>query len=116
MLSKEARFMLKIVKDTPEKKIGYLDFKKQTGWDYDSVKSAGNQLVTNGLATEKYHSPIPGNSILWGIVLTGEGRNSRKYFWAKIANFLFKSIAVPIIIAFFTALITAYVTTRIISG
>lgn len=116
MLSKEARFMLQTAKAASEKKIGYLDFTKRMNWDYDRIKSAGNQLIANGLATEKYHSPIPGNPVLWGIVLTEEGRNSRKYFWIRITNFLFKSIAVPIIVAFFTALITAYVTTKIISG
>lgn len=108
MLSKKAHFMLKTAKSTPEKKIGYLDFKKKTNWDYDSIKSAGNQLVERGLATEKYYSPIPGNSVLWGIVLSEEGRNSKKYFWFRIADFILKSVAVPMAVSVATTLATLW--------
>lgn len=110
MLSKEAHTILKVAKDNPEKKIAYLELKERLNWDYDKVKSAGNQLVDKGLAVEKYYSPMPGSSVLWGIVLTEEGRNSKQYFWANVGNFLFKSIAVPIVVAIVTAIVTTLIT------
>lgn len=117
MLSKNARRIFEIAKSSEGEKISYIGLEKQLGWDFDKVQSAANQLIEAGLADNKYYSPLPGRGeILWGIVLTEEGRNSRAYFWAKVGAFLFKSIAVPIFVAFATALITAYITARIVVG
>ena len=116
MLSKNARTILKIAKSSEEQKVAYLELKAQLSWDFDKVKSAGDQLISAGLASEKYYSPIPGQRVLWGVVLTEKGRNSRKYFWVSVGEFLFKSIAVPIVVAFITALITAIVTMKVVQG
>lgn len=110
MLSKDAHMVLKIAKRTSEKKIAYLELKKQLNWDFDRIKSAGNQLIKFGLASEKYYSPVPGSNVLWGIVLTEEGRNSTKNFLARIGSFLLKSVAVPIVVAVITAAITTLIT------
>lgn len=108
MLSKEARTVLKAAKGNPEKKIAYLELKERLNWDYDKVKSAGNQLIDKGLAVEKYYSPMPGRSVLWGIVLSEEGRNSKKYFWFRIADFILKSVAVPMAVSVATTLATLW--------
>ena len=112
MLSKNARKVLKIAKKTTKKAISYADLVKKLGLDFGAVRSAGNQLIENELATEKYHAPTPGKEVLWGISLTEKGRNSRKYFWVGIIKFLFNSIVVPIAVS----IITTILTTRFLAG
>lgn len=114
MLSRNAKKVLVITKGTG--KSAYLDLKKQLGWEFDDVRSACLQLIEAGLAVEKDYAPMPGHRAAWGIVLTEEGRNSKKYFWAKAGAFLFKSIAVPIAVAAITAFITALITAKIVAG
>lgn len=106
MLSKDAKKLLRFAKKEDGQKVEYKRIKSEFGWDFDKVKSVVTQLVSAGLANEKYQSPMPGCRVLWGLVLTEEGRNSKKYFWARVAEFLFKSIAVPIVVAFITAILT----------
>lgn len=98
--------MLNFAKGTDDKAVSYLALKEQFNWDYDAVKSAGSLLVENGLAEEKYHRPVPGQQVLWGIVLTEKGRNSKKFFWAAVCSFLLKSVAVPIAVSFATSVLT----------
>ena len=115
MLSKNARKILKIAKKSKEKTVFYPDLKKELEWDYDAIKSACSQLIQADLADEKYHSPIPGQKVPWGIVLTERGRNSKKYFWFDVFSFLFKSIAVPIFVSIITAIITTILTTKFLA-
>lgn len=107
MLSKDAKALLRLAQKQPDKKVEYKSMKSELGWDLDKIKSVISQLVAAGLAYEKYYSPMVGSRALWGIVLTEEGRNSKLYFWTNVGKFLFKSIAVPIVVAFLTALITS---------
>lgn len=107
MLSKDAKALLHLAQKQPDKKVEYKSMKSEFGWDLDKIRSVISQLVAAGLAYEKYYSPMIGSRALWGIVLTEKGRNSKLYFWTKICEFMFKSIAVPIAVAFFTALITS---------
>lgn len=107
MLSKDAKALLHLAQKQTDKKVECQKMKTELGWDFDKIKSVISQLVAAGLAYEKYYSPMLGSRVLWGIVLTEEGRNSKLYFWTNVGNFLFKSIAVPIVVAFITALLTS---------
>ena len=82
---------------------------EQMGWNYEKAKSVGNQLIAQGFAREKHTYPMPGATLFSGVVLTEEGRYSRTYFWSKVGSFLFKSIAVPIVVAIATTLITLWI-------
>ena len=116
MLSRNSRKIFALIKQTENKQYAYFDLKKELGWDHDAVRSACQQLINSGLAIETEYSPMPGHRLPWGIVLTEEGRHSKKYFWAKAGAFLFKSIAVPIAVAAITAFITALITAKIVAG
>ena len=82
---------------------------EQMGWNYEKAKSVGDQLIAQGFAKERYCHPMPGATLFSGVVLTEEGRYSRTYFWSKVGSFLFKSIAVPIVVAIATTLITLWI-------
>ena len=116
MLSRNAKKVFTLTKQSKDKRYAYSDLKKDLGWEYDDVKSACAQIIDAGLAMEKDYSPMPGHYQPWGIVLKEEGRNSGKYFWAKVGEFLFKSIAIPVLVAVVTAFVTAYITAKVVSG
>jgi hypothetical protein len=116
MLSKNARTVLKRAKKSPSHSVSYADLSKSLNWDLETVKSAGDNLVEENLATEKYSSPLPNSHILWGITLTEHGRHTKMYTTSKLTDFLVKSIVVPIIVAVIAAIITSIITTRITVG
>ena len=105
MLSRTAKKVLKLAQSSKDR-ISCQDLKSALNIDFEAAKSACDQLIENGYASEKRYQPMPGQSIFEGIVLTEKGRNSKKYFWANVASFLFKSIFVPVFVAFITAVMT----------
>ncbi len=110
MLSKNAKAVLHMGQKSEKKQLAYLDLKKELNWEFEDVRSACKQLIDADMAYERDYSPMPGHRLPWGIVLTERGRNSRKYFWAGIGEFLLQSIAVPIIVAIITAVVTTLIT------
>ena len=108
MLSKDARRVLHILRKSPDYSMEFSDMQQRMDWNFTKAKSVGDQLVAQGFAKERYCHPMPGATLYSGIVLTEEGRYSRTYFWSKVGSFLFKSIVVPIIVAFVTTLITLW--------
>lgn len=116
MLTKNTKIILKILKKSNNKTCTYRELEKQTKWDYNEVKSACNQLIESGLATETFHAPVPyAGQIPWEVVLTEEGRNTKKYFWAKISISFVKTVLIPIAVAVITSIITTIITTYILN-
>ena len=107
MLSKDARKILHIMRKTLDGEMEFSTMQDRMGWNYEKAKSVGDQLIAQGFAREK-QSRAMGVVLFSGVVLTEEGRYSRTYFWSKVGSFLFKSIAVPIVVAFLTTLITLW--------
>lgn len=109
MLSRDSKIVLRAAKHAKGQQVSYTDMKKTMGWEYDKARSVAQQLIDEGYALEKKHSPMPGSSIPWGIILSEKGRNNVKYFFATIGDFLLKSIATPILVAFLTTLVTLWI-------
>lgn len=110
LLSKNAKLVFKHLKLHSDQKMAYQYIVRDLSLGPSDVKSACHQLILAGLATEYDYAPMPGGGAKpWGISLTEEGRSSRKYFWLKVGNFLFRSIITPIIVAFITTMVTLWV-------
>lgn len=106
MLTKNAKIVFQLALKS-DNKVSYKDIKKCFDWDHDTAKSACAQLINSNLAIENSYPTVPGgHPVPWGISLTEEGRNHRKYFVEKLCSFLVKSVAVPIAVAFVTAILT----------
>lgn len=105
MLSKNASRIYQSLKKADENELSYNDLMSQFDMEYNSVYSACQQLVSHRFAREINYSP----SAPWGIGLTEEGRNKGRYYATLICRFLFKSVVVPIVVAFVTTLITLWI-------
>lgn len=110
MFSKNERDILKLISKSKQSKISYHEAKESIGIEYDDVKSACSSLISKGYAEEKYYSPMPGSLVPWGIVLSEKGRHRFRYAVETFASFVFRSVLVPIIVAFATTMITIWVT------
>lgn len=110
MFSKNERNIIRLISKSKQNKISYYEAKKSLGIECDDVKSACNSLISKGYAEEKSYAPMPGSLVPWGIVLSEKGRHRFRYAIESVASFLFRSILVPIIVAFATTLITIWVT------
>ena len=110
MLSKNERNIFKLAKKSNENKVEYTDAQKSLKLSRDDVQSACNSLISRGLAEEKKYSPTHGSWIPWGIVLSEKGRHRARYALEEFLSFLFRSILVPIVVAFLTSLITIWLT------
>ena len=106
MLTKNAKSVFQLALKS-DNRVSYKDARKCFGWEHDVAKSACTQLINSKLAIETSYPVIPGgNPVPWGISLTEEGRHHRKYFFEKLLSFLIKSVAVPIVVAFITTVLT----------
>ena len=108
MLSKNEREIFRLAKDSKENKIKYSKAQELLNLSFDDVKSACKSLISKNLAEEKHYSPHPGSWIPWGIVLSERGRHRIRYAIEDFISFLFKSILVPIVVAFITTLFTIW--------
>lgn len=110
MLSKNERKIFRLAKTSKVNKIEYSMAQETLGLSYDDVQAACKSLISRGLAEEKKYSPSHGAWIPWGIVLSEKGRHRVRYAVESLCSFLFRSILVPIIVAFLTTLITIWLT------
>lgn len=110
MFSKNERDVLDLAKKSNKNKISYQEAAESLGIEHDDVKAACNSLIAKGYAEEKSYSPMPGSCVAWGIVLSEKGRHRFRYAVEALFSFMFRSILVPIIVAFVTTLITIWIT------
>lgn len=110
MFSKNEHDILNLAKKSKKNKISYQEAAESLCIEHDDVKAACNSLIAKGYAEEKSYAPIPNSTVAWGIVLSEKGRHRFRYAVESLFSFMFRSILVPIIVAFATTLITIWIT------
>ena len=108
MLSHNAKMILHAAQKYGPVPLEFTLLGEKTSLDDGYVRRACAQLVEQGFASYAY-----AGKYVHGISLKEEGADSLRYAVTKAIDFLFRSIAVPIIVAVLTAIIATWVMLKI---
>lgn len=109
MLTKNAKSIYTLLRNESSGELSYYVLAEKLGLDYNTVKSACDLIVEQGLAETKcYKASIPAS-----IVLTEKGKHTVAFAIDKSWKFALKDIALPIGLSIVTSILTTLITLHI---
>lgn len=108
MLTKNAKSIYTLLRNESSGELSYYVLAEKLGLDYNTVKSACDLIVEQGLAETKcYKASIPAS-----IVLTEKGKHRFVFGVNALADFLVRSIAIPVAVSLVSSIVTTLITMR----